>query len=284
MRLRNFLKWLVLSICLHLILMGIVLIYNVQFPAPTKPNTIAVEFIETPPTGTKTRIKPLVLKNQIVEQDEKNKTEEAPDTRFLSAKNQKVEKQTVAKNRGEFKNAGKELKKKAGEKSKPSLQDLTPDFNPLAIKEQQQQKELGHAGRDAKGGETSQSNDYLKDIETGNETVLNSREFKYFTYYSRIRRQLSQHWEPKVKEKMSRMFKQGRKIASDQDHITKLLIFLNERGQLVKVQVLGESGVRDLDDAATDAFRSAAPFPNPPRGIIEADGMVKIRWDFVLES
>ena len=81
-----------------------------------------------------------------------------------------------------------------------------------------------------------------------------------------------------------RLFRQGRTIASDRDHTTKLLIILSENGSLVNVQVLGESGVHDLDDAALEAFRSAAPFPNPPKGIIEADKTVKIRWDFVLES
>ncbi|MES3036928.1 MAG: energy transducer TonB, partial [Bdellovibrionota bacterium] len=105
-----------------------------------------------------------------------------------------------------------------------------------------------------------------------------------FTYYERIRKQLSQHWEPKVKEKMRTIFRQGRTIASEEDHITKLLIILNDKGNLVNVQMLGESGVQDLDDAAIEAFKSAAPFPNPPRGIIESDGTVKIRWDFVLES
>jgi protein TonB len=40
----------------------------------------------------------------------------------------------------------------------------------------------------------------------------------------------------------------------------------------------------DLDSAAVEAFRQAAPFPNPPKGMVEADGTIKIRWDFVLEA
>jgi protein TonB len=83
---------------------------------------------------------------------------------------------------------------------------------------------------------------------------------------------------------MTNLFQQGRSIASARDRITKLLIVLNPAGTLVNVQVLSDSGVRDLDDAAIEAFRAAAPFPNPPKGIIETDGTVKIRWDFVLET
>jgi protein TonB len=81
------------------------------------------------------------------------------------------------------------------------------------------------------------------------------------------------------------MFNEGRSPASvESDRITKLMIVLNSAGTLVKVQVLRDSGVSDLDDAAIEAFRAAAPFPNPPKGIIESDGTVKIRWDFVIES
>jgi protein TonB len=269
-------------------LVGAVVIYNLQNPLVPKSTAVAIDFIQEPVKTdkvAKVRKTQDVLRNQVVEQEEKpNKNEPPPDTRFLSAQNQKVIKQTVAKNRGDFKNAAKEQNKKSGEKGKKTLQDLSTQFDPYAIKEKQQADANGDQGTFAKGGDVSQSNDYLKDIQTGEQTVLNSREFKYYTYYSRIRRQLSQHWEPKVREKLTKIFRQGRRIASDQDHITKLMIFLNDKGQLVKVQVLGESGVRDLDEAATEAFKSAAPFPNPPRGIIENDGLVKIRWDFVLES
>ncbi len=80
-----------------------------------------------------------------------------------------------------------------------------------------------------------------------------------------------------------RLFTQGRNIAATGDKITKIIITLDSRGILMKVQVLENSGVKDLDDAAVEAFRAAAPFPNPPKGIADPDGTIKIRWDFVLE-
>ena len=308
MRFLNFTEGLILSICLHLAFVGLVLIYNMKFPPPENQNTVAVEYLEAPPSPAdlarkmKPRPRAETLKNQIVAQDENSKKQEKPDdTRFLSAHDQKVEKQSVAKNKGEFKNVTKPSTQKAMKmasqnqrknnstaKTKPSLLNLNPTFDPLAIKERQQKSETqaseGYDYATAEGGDVSQTEDYIKDVDQGSQTLLNAREFKYYTYYSRIRRQLSQHWEPKVREKLVRLFRQGRTIASDRDHTTKLLIILSENGSLVNVQVLGESGVHDLDDAALEAFRSAAPFPNPPKGIIEADKTVKIRWDFVLES
>jgi TonB family protein len=307
MRFLSFTEGLILSICLHLLLVGTVLLHNMKFPPPSTENSVAVDFIEVPKAQPRAQVRkikqPDQIQKQIVEQAEKPINNEKPDdTRFLSAYNQRVEKQTVSHNKGDFKNISKPQAKKAlkvagerssektkgAEKTKPTLQDLSPEFNPLAIKERQQKKQVKTAqGTDidnSDGGDVSQTSDYIKDVDEGVETMLNSREFKYYTYYARIRRQLSQHWEPKVREKLSRLFRQGRQIASDRDHVTKLLIVLNEEGSLVKVQIMGESGVHDLDDAAMEAFRSAAPFPNPPKGIIDPDGTVKIRWDFVLES
>ena len=50
------------------------------------------------------------------------------------------------------------------------------------------------------------------------------------------------------------------------------------------MKVVGESGLHDIDEAALEAFRAAEPFPNPPKGIVEKDGTIKIRWDFILEA
>lgn len=256
---------------------------------------ITIELLSpTPPTE---KTKPVEknkkierLEKQVVEQDQKPSTDEAPDTRFLSAQNQKVEKQTVTQNRGEFQNNKKRAppgKVHDSTNKKISLSSIAPKlgsknaFDPSALK-QENQEAKDSAESAAAGGSATQ--DYLKDVDQGLETLLNAREFKYYSYYNRIRRQLSQHWEPKVRVKMSQMFKQGRFLASATDRVTKLIVVLDKKGNLVTVQMVKDSGVTDLDDAAIEAFQSAAPFPNPPQGIIEQDGTVKIRWDFVLET
>ncbi|AHI04795.1 putative periplasmic protein TonB [Bdellovibrio bacteriovorus W] len=252
---------------------------------------------------------PSVPANQIVEQSEVSANEEAPeDSRFLSAKNQKVEKQTIAQQRGQFQNIKKSSPEKSGTKGDGQLKQAksseevrkevaknlfkTFDANEALERQKVAENKTGEGLGKGQGeqntgadSDVSQSNDYIKDVESGLETVLNTREFKYYSYYNRIRRQLSQHWEGKVRERLSRMFKEGRApAAANQDRITKLMIVLNDKGTLFGVQVISDSGVRDLDEAAIEAFRAAAPFPNPPQGIVEGDGTVKIRWDFILET
>lgn len=292
---RRLSKYIFISIFFHLILVGIIGVVSL-FKQPTvQPQRVEIELV-TPESIAEKKKDPVVPppQLQVVDQDEESLNRETPDkAEYLSAHSQKVKKETVSKNRGEFKNV----------KNKPTLypkaetpkiaEGQTKAFDPLAEMDQRfKEKQMQNIGKNPEernlpktnGGDASQSQDYLKNVDQGLETLLNTKEFKYYTYFNRIRRQLSQHWQPKVREKLTNMFRQGRSIASDQDKITKLLIILSPAGQLVNVQVISDSGVKDLDDAAIEAFRLAAPFPNPPKGIVDPDGTVKIRWDFVLES
>ena len=234
---------------------------------------------------------------RIVETDEKSANEQINEkAKYLSAKNNSVEKETIAKTGETFKNAQQVEKKpmKALKKSQPSLfGEKFNAYDALAKKagtgktdiNGKQQDNTQTAQNGNQRGLESTSTDKLEQVEQSLKTQLNTKEYKYYGYYQRIKNQLNQFWQPQVKQKVSRLMTQGRTIASDSNNkVTKLIIVLNDAGTLVKVQVIGESGVRDLDEAAVEAFRQAAPFPNPPKGMVETDGTIKIRWDFVVES
>lgn len=293
------LVFLLLSLLIHL---SLVLTFALKraMPIATKPAPVEVKFVtseelEQEKAARTPRAKTAVT-DQIVEQKDKINDELDEKTRFLSAHNQKVIKQTKAELSGKFVNTalgGKpdegskdgdkeqtqvtETKKRAPrEKGEvPDLKDLAPKFslNP------------GPRAPDSeKNGDPSRNDDYLKDVNTGMQTLLSTREFVYYTYYSRIKDAIRQHWEPNVREKVKIIYRQGRNIASAKDRVTQVLVTLNSLGELIRVEVLTQSGVEDLDAAAVEAFRAASPFPNPPKGMIEGDGTIKIRWDFVLEA
>ncbi|MEK7355788.1 MAG: TonB family protein, partial [Bdellovibrionota bacterium] len=290
-----------------------------RFELPRAREEATVELVEpeqiaamlAAPRGPKTP----ELQGQIVEQDKQLNDEIDKNTRFMSKFNQKVVQQTQAKLNGKFKNSAdqggeeksekkdgkvaekdsvtieKEVAKKPDEPTKtltatdgiatgrrPSVKDLTPSFRPGAPRVDAEEFAQG-------GGEgPSATDDHLDNVKTGMQTMLTTREFVYYSYYNRIKDKLRQYWQPKIKEKVERIFRQGRTIASTGNKITKIIIVLDEKGVLQKVQVIGPSGVTDLDDAAVEAFRAAAPFPNPPSGIVDSDGFIKIRWDFILEA
>jgi protein TonB len=307
---------LVLSVAFHLVL-ALLLYLAPRIQLPVKPAHLSeVELIDAEKLVK--QMQDDQTKGQIVDQNEKAVNDEVPkDSKYLSRHNQKVVEETQAQQHGKFVNSdtsggavaqqkilGKpavktgavgKADKQAGEvkeeksvmtdadgvavkSHKPTLKDLMPDFKPGPPRVEDEQVAQG-------GGEgPSATDDHLKDVPKGMETLLSTREFVYFSYYNRIKEKLRQYWEPKIKEKMERIMRQGRTVASTGDKITRIIIILDENGVLQKIQVIGASGVTDLDDAAVEAFKAAAPFPNPPKGIVESDGTIKIRWDFILEA
>ncbi len=195
---------------------------------------------------------------QIVAQDQKPTPRQKPnkEAKYLGAKNNKVAKETTAKKAGAFKNAEKEKD-----------ETVTTDKSDVA----QEQA-------------SSQTDDYLKDVAAGMQTMLNTQEFAYYNYYQAIKEKVKKHWEPIIGERIHLNVEQGRQPASNKEHMTRLLLIIDKTGQLAKIDIVGGSGLKDADIAALEAFKKAAPFGAPPKGLINAAGEVRMRWDLVLES
>lgn len=283
---RSFALFLFFSFLLHLSFVTGVSFFDVT--PPVKNQVVEIEYIE--PAQLKSTLKE--SQKQIVEQQKHINDETPEDTKYLSQFNQTVKEETRAEKVGEFKNTAQSGVQKAGQpqaqqkqaqserpkpKAKgdlPSLKNLMPQYS---ITPTAQNSESGEAGN------PSQTDDHL-DVKSGVQTLLSSREFVYYSYYMRIKQQIRQYWGPTVNEKVKMIYRQGRSIASNTDRMTEVIVILNSIGELEGVQIVGESGVKDLDDAAVEAFRAAAPFPNPPKGIVEKDGRIRIRWNFILEA
>jgi TonB family protein len=247
-----------------------------------------VEILEKPP------VEP-APKMQIVEQSEKPLNSEIdPRAQFLSQFNQRVEKQTRAEKRGEFRNSsGKGLGAFLPQFNAPQAaeQSQKRDEEQEALLQMRLQENLKSASNPADNPSSESSNDlvsqtldYIKELDPGLESLLSTREFLYFSYYKRIRQQLQQYWNPEIQKTLKQLYASGRQLASSDDRITKCLVTLDSSGRLLRVQIIGQSGVRDLDEAAVRAFRSASPFPNPPKGMMDSEGNIQIRWDFILEA
>jgi len=123
------------------------------------------------------------------------------------------------------------------------------------------------------------ANDHIEDVAKGEATLLNSREFKYATFFNRVKRGVSQHWGPRVGEEYRRHDPYGN-IYGVRDRHTLLDIALDGKGALVDVEVASSSGVQFFDDVAIQSFRDASPFPNPPTGLVEPDGRIHFQFGF----
>ena len=58
---------------------------------------------------------------------------------------------------------------------------------------------------------------------------------------------------------------------------------LSKKGELSKIVVTTPCGVTDLDDEAVRAFHAAAPFPNPPEGLVAKDNLITFAFSFYFE-
>jgi protein TonB len=290
-------KFIILSLLVHAFIL-VTFTLSKSPPPPPMPVKVEVEYLSPEPSPEAVDVVKADSKRQkqIVEQQQRINDEKDLKAHFLSEYDQKVLKETVAERSGKFKNTAKggapDEGTKDGEKKEkpedektvkrtrekgelPDLKDLSPKFalipGPKAMVTDE-------------NGDPSQTDDYLKDVQSGLQTLLSTREFVYYSYYNRIKESLRQHWEPNVREKVKIIYRKGRNIASAKDRITQVLVVLDKSGELIRVEVITHSGVEALDAAAIEAFKDAAPFPNPPQGMVEKDGTIKIRWDFVLEA
>jgi len=237
-------------------------------------------------------------KSQIVNTEKLKEKRDLKNEAFLGEVNQQVERQTIAKVVDKFKKAGfgnnkvaqKDGRKKAKKKvvKVKDLKDIKlADLAQTQIADSEEFSE--NKGREGielgdkmeKG--LAQNNDYVDDIPLGDLTLLNTTEYKYYGFYFRIRQQLEQHWGLSLKQKAEVLFKSGRRVASDEDRITSVVVQLDDKGNVIDVVVRSTSGLRELDDAAVESFNRAGPFPNPPRGMIK-NGRAKIEWGFVVKS
>ncbi len=122
--------------------------------------------------------------------------------------------------------------------------------------------------------------DHVEDIEEGEQTFLNAREYRYAFFFNRVKRNVSQRWRA---SKAHRQHDPYGRIYGVRDRLTVVQVTLNPHGDLDDVIIAKDSGVAFLDEAALDAFRAAEPFPNPPDGLQDPDGRIRFRFGFFLE-
>jgi len=125
--------------------------------------------------------------------------------------------------------------------------------------------------------------DSIHGVPIGQATFLNSREFMYASFFNRVKRMVSQFWHPSVRDELDRRDSVGRLPAGD-ELVTVVFVSLEPSGDLETVQLVRSSGVASLDDLALRAFHQAAPFPNPPRALAEADGRIRFQFGFTISQ
>ncbi len=123
--------------------------------------------------------------------------------------------------------------------------------------------------------------DALTDVPDGSQTLLNTKRWRFSSFFNRVKRAVAQHWHPDL------VYKQrdptGKRYGY-RSRLTVVRVWLHPDGRLKNVVLLRSCGLPFLDEEAMRAFRAAAPFPNPPKRLVESrTGLITFRFGFLFE-
>ncbi len=293
-RRNRFILFVGLSLLVHLMLLVGVREMQLGSKLTIPDNTVFVDLDKLPLDQiTPEQEKP----RQIVESERAEQQVPPKDSKYLGEHDQTVAQESKAKQIDSFRKGGKPSVAGSGSQASSALKKLAPpSAKPITPPTQAEidgfreaQKKVarqeysggGEAGAQDPGSAT---NDYLKDVKDGERTLLNTKEFVYFGYYRRIREKLEVAWNSKLRATLGSYMYGGRNLATDRNYVTGVIVVLDRTGKITAVKVLQKSGAHDLDDAAVGAFNDAGPFPDPPAGLVDKNGRIEIRWDFILQS
>jgi TonB family protein len=120
----------------------------------------------------------------------------------------------------------------------------------------------------------------LDNVEEGDGTYLNTKEWKYASFFNRVKQSVGMHWNPGAQ---LRLRDPTGNIYGGRDRYTVLAVTLNDRGQVREIYVEKSCGLDFLDLEAIQSFERAQPFPNPPPGLVQGDSAVHFSFGFFLE-
>lgn len=114
------------------------------------------------------------------------------------------------------------------------------------------------------------------DVKISSQTILNTDEYVYSTFYNRMREAIAVYWEPKVRDVMENRFSH----LTPGIYKTEAKIYISRKGEILDVEIEHSSGVIKLDDIASTSVREARAFLNPPNQLFEQDPRAGLDFGF----
>jgi TonB family protein len=265
------LAWfLLLALCLHAFILWLK-----PFDLPgglfhrqsEKPKEIVIERAEDLDSQ-----KPVVQTSKARE-DEKAKDKKA---RYAGEYRNRVEKETQSNRRGRF-SEGAIVQGGGGNPTPPESNQPADQVQP-----KQRGPGTGLAMRDLMALAAS-PNALDKDIDSGDETVLNTDSVLYASFINRIADEIYDPWVSHVREAFDNIGFNNRRIAPNV-YVTRLNVMMDASGNITAIKVLESCGIAELDDAPKKAFWEREPFPNPPEQMFGKDGLVRFVYEFKVDN
>jgi TonB family protein len=122
--------------------------------------------------------------------------------------------------------------------------------------------------------------DPTKQLQEGDRNLLNRRETRYWAFFDRVKRQIEREWSPQTEYRRRDPYGN---VYGVKDRWTTAEVVLNTNGSIRKLQIIKSSGLDFYDDEAIRALNAAAPFANPPEGMMDEQGLVRFTFGFYFE-
>jgi len=246
-----------ISLGVHIFALAMVMIFGARVPfsdEATRP-PIPVELVQRP--------------QELVDSLQETAKEPPKDAKFISDRDLKADVETSP----ELASQTAALGSSSAENNnrKPAAQPKKRESFSLS---QEEMVALNDPLQGGRGDRRKFSPGFVERLKRGEELKTNAYGLDYGQYYLRMRERLQQRWKPQPTV-VPAMYNYN------EIRVT-VAIVLNSQGELVDLEVLAPSFFPKYDQAAIDAFKEAAPFPNPPRSIVQDDGKVYVQWAMVL--
>lgn len=233
---------------------------------------------------------------------EKLKVDESTDPlKFLSHQTQRVKKQTRAalngltQNRNAeqiSENLAKDSIQNKPNKMKSAKKEINADNAELIYPQKKSKKIIDaftpqykktpsfNADRKLDRGISTIGEALPREVEVGSFTALNTDRYLYYSFFSRIEELIRFNWEQMVRQNIDTTPPDRFKTNVSGVWNTQLEIWLKPNGEFHSAHLLKESGFRGFDQAAIQSFAQARLFPNPPKEMVEEDGLIHLKYYF----
>lgn len=294
-----------LSLIVHVILM-IVLALTASDPNLRRDVT-EIDIVSPPPPPQQSQKKQQQIVRDAFVPDKLKAQEDESLARFLSAQRQRVKKETQSANSGITQNReGKSRDVKEDQKATDAKTNQDQQQQQQQQK-QAQNKKPGQRDLDKEGFKTwdpggdmramnrasstagsrasaaSTTGESLPtDVSVGSFTALNTDRFTYYTFYARVEELVRYRWESRIEAALAGLDRNTMIAMGNRPWVSGVEFLLTPDGHLKSALVMKESGVKKFDLAAINAFKEAAFFPNPPKELVEDDGMVHLKYSFTV--
>lgn len=281
---------LVLHVMTSLSFMGLISLFPSKAPAP---EITEIEIL--PPQDQSTFAQQIVRQADVPENVKE--LENNQEARFLSEQKQRVKIEQQAKLNGKTQNSAATT----AQNKKLSLKDLTqtskdvrgyqdsprqdPDGDRPTNK-QNTHEDFQHAMNKKQPIYQPQQPSTLgeslpMDLAVGPMTALNTDRLTYYSFYARIEDLIRYRWESRIWSAIE-SYDQNylRTIISQRSWVTHAEFLIRPDGKLVQATLMKPSGIQKFDQAAINAFKDAAIFPNPPKELIQSDGLIHLKYSF----